>query len=329
MGKIQRRRFLLSASALLVAPFAADAQQAGKVWRIGVLRPGPDNAVFRQNFDPFRQALRELRFIEGSNLTIEYRVRAGKPEEILTLASDLVRAKVDVILAISSAGVSAAAKATTSIPIVAVDLESDPIAMGFVASLARPGGNITGLFLDFPELSGKWIQHLKEAIPKLARAAVLWDPATGPTVLRAAEAAGSSMRVQLLQMEAWSPADFTRAFESAAVQKAEALLALSSPVFNSARKEIAELAVKHRMPTMMPFPNFADDGGLMAYGPHLSRMFRQAAGVMVKVLHGAQPREIPIERPTRFELAVNLKTARTLGITIPQSLLVRADRVIE
>ncbi len=329
MGNIQRRRFLLSTSALLVAPFAADAQGARKVWRIGVLRPGPDDAVFRQNFDPFPQALRELRFTEGANLTIEYRVRAGNPEEILTLANDLVRAKVDVILAISSAGVSAAAKATASIPIVAVDLESDPIAMGFVVSLARPGGNITGLFLDFPELSGKWIQQLKEAIPKLARAAVLWDPATGPTVLRSAEAAGSSMRVQLLQMEAWSPADLTRAFESAAVQKAEALLALSSPVFNSARKEIAELAAKHRMPTMMPFPNFADDGGLMAYGPHLSSMFRQAAGVMVKVLQGAQPREIPIERPTRFELAVNLKTARTLGINIPQSLLVRADRVIE
>ncbi len=299
------------------------------MWRIGVLRPGPDDAVFRQNVDPFRHALRELRFSEGTNLTIEYRVRAGKPEEILALANDLVRAKVDAILAISSAGVSAVAKATTSIPIVAVDLESDPIALGFVASLARPGGNITGLFLDFPELSGKWIQQVKEAVPKLARAAVLWDPATGPTVLRAAEAAGASMRVQIIQLEARSPAELRRAVESAAMQKVGALLALSSPVFNSARKEIAELALKYRMPTMMPFPNFAEDGGLMAYGPHLSSMFRQAAGVMAKVLQGAQPREIPIERPTRFELAVNMKTARALGLTIPQSLLVRADEVIQ
>ncbi len=329
MGQVQRRRFLLSASAFLVAPFAAEAQQAGKVWRVGVLRAAPDDAGFRQNFDPFKQALRELRFTEGTNLTFEYRVRPGKPEEILALANDLVRAKVDAILAVAPAGVSAAAKATTAIPIVAIDLESDPIANGFAANLARPGGNITGLFLDFPELSGKWIQLLKEAVPKLARAAVLWDPATGPNLLKGAEAAGSSMRVQLLRLEARSPADFARAFESAAMQKAEALLALSSPVFNSARKEIAELAAKHRLPSMMPFPGFADDGGLMAYGPHLTSMFGQAGGVMAKVLQGARPGEIPIERPTRFELAVNLKTARVLGITIPQSVLVRADRVIE
>jgi ABC-type uncharacterized transport system substrate-binding protein len=329
MGRIQRRRFLLSASALLVAPFAAEAQQAGKMWRIGVLRPGPDDAVFRQNFDPFRHALRELQFTEGTNLSIEYRVRPGKSEEILAFANDLVRAKVDAILAIAPAGVSAAAKATTSIPIVAVDLESDPIAKRFAASLARPGGNITGLFLDFPELGGKWVQLLKEANPKLARVAVLWDPATGPTLLKGTEAAGSSMGVKLLRLEARSAAEFARAFESAAMQKAEALLALSSPVFASARKEIAELAVKHRLPAIMPFPNFADEGGLMAYGPHLTSMFRQAGGVMAKVLQGARPGEIPIERPTRFELAVNLKTAGVLGITIPQLLLVRADRVIE
>lgn len=329
MGQVQRRRFLLSTSALLIAPFAAEAQQAGKMWRIGVLRPAPDDAVFRQNFDPFLQALRELRFAEGTNLTIEYRVRPGKPEEILAFANDLARAKVDAILAIAPAGVSAAAKATTSIPIVAVDLESDPIASGYAASLGRPGGNITGLFLDFPELGGKWIQLLKEAVPKITRVAVLWDPATGPTVLSAAEAAGSSMRLQLLRLEARSPADCVRAFESAAMQKAEGLLVLGSPVFNSARKEIAELAVKHRLPAIMPFPNFADDGGLMAYGPHLSSMFRQAGGVMAKVLRGARPGGIPIERPMRFELTVNLKTARALGIKIPQSVLLGADRVIE
>lgn len=329
MGQVQRRRFLLSASALLAAPLAAEAQQAGKVWRLGVLRPAPDDAVFRQNFDPFLQALRELRFTEGKNLTIEYRVRPGKPEEILAFANDLVRAKVDAILAVAPVAVSAAAKATTSIPIVAVDLETDPIALGFAKNLARPGGNITGLFLDFPELGGKWIQLLKDANPKLARAAVLWDPATGPSLLKGVEAAGSSMRVQLLPLEARSPADFARAFESAATQKAQALLALSSPVFNSARKQIAELAMKHRLPSMMPFPGFADDGGLMAYGPHLASMFRQAGGFIAKVLQGARPGEIPIERPTRFELAVNLKTAKALGITIPPTVLLGADRVIE
>ena len=329
MDQIQRRRFLLSTSALLLAAFGAEAQQAGKMWRIGVLRPGPDDAVFRQNFDPFLQALRELRFTQETNLTIEYRVRPGKPEEMLALANDLVRAKVDAILAISPAGVGAAAKATASIPIVAVDLESDPVASGFAANLARPGRNVTGLFLDFPELGGKWMQLLKEAVPKLARVAVLWDPAIGPTLLKGVEAAASSMGVQLLRLEARGPADFTSAFQSAAKQKAQALLVLGTPAFNSARKEIADLAIKHRLPAIMPFPLFADDGGLMAYGPHLSSLFRQCGSVMAKVLQGARPGEIPIERPTRFEMVVNLKTARALGITIPQSVLVRADRVIE
>lgn len=329
MGQMQRRRFLLSASALVVAPLAADAQPTRKVWRIGVLRPAPDDAIFRQNFNAFVQALRELQFVEGSNLMFEYRLRAGNQEEILALANDLVRAKVDAIFALSAAAVRAAAKATSSVSIVAVDLESDPIAERFAAGLARPGGNITGLFMDFPELSGKWMQLLKEAVPKLARAAVLWDPATGPTHLRGAEAAGASMRLQIQRLEARSPADFARAFESAAKQKAEAVLALSSPAFNSARKEIAELAIKYRLPAVMPFPGFADDGGLMAYGPHLPSLFRQAGSVMGKVLQGARPREIPIERPTRFEMVVNLKTARALGIAIPQSVLVRADRVIE
>ncbi len=326
---MNRREAVLAMFALGAAPLAAEAQPVSKMWRIGVLRPGPDDAVFRENIDPFLQVLRERGFKEGTNLRIEFRVRPGKPEEILALANDLVRVKVDAILAMAAPGVNAAAKATTSIPIVAVDLESDPIAQKLAVNLARPGGNVTGLFLDFPEMSGKWIQLLKEMVPKFTRAAVLWDPAIGPYMLRGAEAAGVSMRVQILRLEARRPTDFARAFELATTQKAEALLVLSSPVFFSAGKEIAALALKQRLPAIMPFPGFADVGGLMAYGPHLTSMFRQAGGVMAKLLQGAQARETPIERPTRFELAINLKTARTLGITVPQSLLVRADRVIE
>mgnify|MGYP001236347561 FL=1 len=326
---MNRRDALISLCALGAAPFAVEAQQAGKVWRIGVLRPGPDDAVWRDNFAPFRQAMRELGFTEGTNLVIEYRVRPGKPEEILALANDLVRAKVDAILAIAPPGVSAAAKATTSIPIVANDMESDPIARGYAASLARPGGNITGLFLDFPEMGGKWIQLLKEAVPKLNRAAVLWDPAIGPYLLKGVETAASSIRVQLLPLEARSPEDFASAFQSAAKQKAEALLVLTSPVLYSARKEIAALALKHRLPAIMSFPGFAEDGGLMAYGPNLLSMFRQSAAFMAKVLQGARPAEIAIERPTRFEMVINMTTAKALGITIPQSLRLRADRVIE
>ena len=328
MSNIRRRQFLMLI-ALGAAPLVARAQQAGKVWRIGVLRPAPDDAVWRGNFDPFRQALRERGFTEGSNLAFEFRLQPGKAEELLAHANELVHRKADAILAVAPAGVRAAATATGSIPIVAVDLESDPIASGFAANLARPAGNVTGLFLDFPEMGGKWLQLLKEAVPKLARVAVLWDPATGPNLLQGAEAAGSSLRVQLLRMEARGPADFARALDSAAMWKAQALLVLSSPFFNSARREIADLALKRRLPSIMPFPNFADDGGLMAYGPHLTSMFRQAGGIMAKVLQGARAGETAIERPTRFELVINLKTAKTLGVTVPQSLRVRADRVIE
>lgn len=325
---MNKREALLALFALGAAPLAS-AQPTGKVWRIGVLRAAPDDAGFRQNFDPFRQALRDGGFVEGTHVTFEYRVRPGKPEEILALANELVRAKVDAILAIAPAGVSAAARATQSIPIVAVDLESDPVAQKLAVNLARPGGNVTGLFLDFPELSGKWLELLKEAMPRLTRAAVLFDPAIGPYLLRGAEAAGVVMRVQLVPVEVRDPVDLPLAFESVALQKAQAVLALSSPVFFSARKEIADLAVKHRLPAIMPFPIFADDGGLIAYGPHLTSMFRQAGGVMAKVLQGARPGEIPIERPTRFELVVNLRTARVLGINIPPAITVRADRLIE
>ena len=326
---MNRRDALVALCALGAAPFAAVAQQPGKVWRIGVLRPGPDNAVWRENFAPFRQTMRELGYTEGTNLMIEYRVRPGKPEEILAAANDLVRAKVDAILAISAAGVSAAAKATTSIPIVANDNESDPVARGYAASLARPGGNITGQFLDFPELGGKWIQLLKEAVPRLTRVAVLWDPGIGPYLLKDIEAAASSMRVQALRLEARGPGDFAGAFESASKQKAEALLVLTSTVLYPARKEIASLALKHQLPSIMSFSGFADAGGLMAYGPNLLSMFRQSAFYMAKILQGARPGDIPIERPTRFEMVINMKTAKALGITIPHSLLLRADRVIE
>jgi putative ABC transport system substrate-binding protein len=326
---MNRRDAVLALFALGASPLAAKAQQAGKMWRIGVLRAAPDDAVFRANYDPFRHALRELGFAEGKNIAFEYRVAAATPEQLLVHANELVRAKVDTILAIATAGVTAAAKATRSIPIVAVDLETDPSAQKLAVSLARPGGNITGLFLDFPELSGKWLELLKGVLPKLARVAVLYDPTIGPYLLKGAQAAGASLKVQIVQLEARTPAEFERAFQTAVKQKAEALLALSSPVFASARKEIAALALKFRLPAVMPFPQFADDGGLMAYGPHLSSMFRQAASVVAKVLQGAQPAEIPIERPTRFELALNVKTAKALGVTISQSLLVRADRVIE
>jgi putative ABC transport system substrate-binding protein len=329
MRPVGRRAFLLSGGAALAAPFVAGAQLGARIWRVGILRPAPDDAVFRQNFVPFLQALKERRFSEGANLALEYRVRPGNAEEMLSLANDLVRARVDALLAIAPAGVSAAAKATSSIPIVAIDLESDPIAQGFAVSLSRPQRNITGVFLDFPDLGAKWIELLKETVPGVARVAILWDPTTGTTLLNAATWAASSLGLEVFRFEARAPADFEHAFASAAKQKAGALLALGSPVFNSARKQVADLALKHRLPALMPFPGFADDGGLIAHGPHLTTLFRQAGLVMAKVLQGARPGELPIERPARFELVVNLRTARALGIAPSPAALLRADRVIE
>jgi putative ABC transport system substrate-binding protein len=201
---------------VLWAAGATEAQQPAKAVRIGVLRPAPDDRDFRRNFDGFRQVLRESGYVEGTNLALEYRVRPGTPQEILALAEELVRLKVDVLLAIAPAALHAAARATRGIPIVAYDLETDPIAAGYVATLASPGGNVTGIFLDFPELSGKWLELLKEAVPKVSRVAMLWDPATGLAHVKGAEAPARALRLQLRSLEARSTEDLEAAFRSAA-----------------------------------------------------------------------------------------------------------------
>jgi putative ABC transport system substrate-binding protein len=328
---MDRRAFVAAlASGMLAAPRSARAQPAAaKPVRVGVLRAAPDAPLFRQNAERFLQALRENGFVEGTNLAVEFRVRAGRTEDMAVLAAELVRLRMDGILAVGPAAVQAAAGATKAIPIVAVDLESDPVATGFVTSLARPGKNVTGVFLDFPELSGKWIQLLRELVPKLARIAAIWDPSTPANLLRGAETAARTLRVELFPLEALTSEDFAPAFRSAADKRVDALMVLSSPVFYSARPQIVAGAARHRLPTIMPFPEFADHGGLIAYGPNVPAMFRQAGEVMVKVLRGTRPGDIPLELPARFELSVNRKTAASLGLTVPHSLLVRADRVVE
>jgi ABC-type uncharacterized transport system substrate-binding protein len=328
---MDRRAFVAAlASGMLVAPRRGRAQQPGaKPVRVGVLRAAPDAPIFRQNVERFLQALREGGFIEGTNLTIEFRVRAGRTEDMAVLAGELVRLGMDGILAVGPAAVRAAAATTKSIPIVAMDLESDPVAAGFATSLARPGKNVTGVFLDFPELSGKWIQLLRELVPKLSRVAAVWDPSTPANLLKGAEAAARTLSVEIFPLEALTAEDFAPVFRAAAEKRADALMVLSSPVFYSARPQIVDGAARHRMPTIMPFPEFADHGGLISYGPNVPAMFRQAGEVMVKVLRGTRPGDIPLELPARFELSVNRRTAASLGLTVPQSLLVRADRVIE
>jgi putative ABC transport system substrate-binding protein len=328
---MNRRTFVSAmASGLAAAPGSAFAQPAtAKVVKVGVLRAAPDAPVFRRNFESFHQSMRESGLVAGKNVTIEYRVRAGTAEEISGLAAELVRLQMDAIVAIGPAAVRAAAGATKSTPIVAVDLESDPMAEGFVTGLARPGGNVTGLFLDFPGLGGKWIELLREMVPRLTRITAAWDPTTPSNLLRGAEAAARTLRVQFSSVEVPGPEALVAAFQSAISARAGAMLVLPSTMVNSARPQIIEVAAKHRMPTIMAFPEFAKEGGLIAYGPNVPGMFRQAGDVMVKVLRGTRPGEIPVERPVRFELIVNGKTAVSLGLTVPRSLRERADRVVE
>ena len=246
------------------------------------------------------------------------------------MTADLVKRKVDLILAVSPTAVRAARSATTTIPIVASDLESDPVDSGFIASVTRPGGNISGVFLDFPDFSKKWLELLKETVPQLTSVGVFWDPATGTTKLRAVETAAHTLNLKLEIVELRERADLERAFQSAKLRGVGALLFLSSPIIGTNTKFLADLALGQRLPAVTVFTDFARDGGLMAYGANIAEMHRQLSASLVdKILRGAQPAHLPVAQPTEFDLLINLKTAKTLGLTIPESLLLRANRVIE
>src|SRR6266566_4926075 len=314
----------------LLAPLvAADPQQPAAVARVGILRPAPPSPEVAMILEAFKEGLREHGYIEGQNVAVEFRFPTNNTDRLSDIAVNLVRLKPDVVFAAASSGVDAVRKATTTIPIVALDLETDPLASGMVASLARPAGNVTGIFLDFPELGGKWLELLKDMAPKVSRVAVIWDPVTGRMPLKGAEAAAPSLRLQLQVLEARGPGDFEGVFRAATRARAEAILVLSSPIFNTYRRMLVDLAAKHRLPAIMPFPLFAVDGGLIAYGPDLIDLYRQGGAMVGKILKGARPQDLAVERPNRFLLVVNTKTAKVLNLTIPQSILVRADRVIQ
>jgi putative ABC transport system substrate-binding protein len=219
--------------------------------------------------------------------------------------------------------------ATSTIPIIGLDLESDPVASGFAKTLPRPGSNLTGVFMDFPELAGKWLEILKMTAPGLTRVAVLWDPATGPAQLDAARRAAEILKLTVYPVEARSTAEIEPAIRAALRERPNGLVALTSPLFNSGRRIIIEGAARHRLPTLLPFSGYAKDGGLVSYGPDVMTMYAQAGTMAVKILAGTPPKEIPIERPTRFTLSFNLKTAKALGLTLPPSLLGRADELIQ
>lgn len=317
---------LLLALVVFVVPLAAEAQEAGKVARIGVLSAGSPPVPL---FESFRQGLRELGYVEGRNISIEYRWAEGRDERLPGLAADLVRLKVDVIVASSHAAV-AAKQATTAIPIV-MPIITDPVGLGLAASLARPGGNATGFATQNDELPGKWMELVKETLPKVSRVAVLFHPTyDGGAQLKASEAAARSLGVRLQALKVERPDDFATAFAEVQKNRAQALIVSSSALFFVHRTRLVEFAAKHRLPTIYHQSGFVvDAGGLMSYGPDFHDLFRRSATYVDKILKGVKPGDLPVQQPTKFELVINRRTAKALGLTIPQSLLLRADRVIE
>ena len=326
---ISRRRFLTTiASAVVSGPFGAEAQHAEKVVRIGVLSTYP---MTPPRFGTFVTAMRDLGYVEGRNLVLDFRSADGKPDQLPALAAELVTLKVDVIMTGGDSELQAARAATGTIPIVMAP-SGDPVATGFVASFAKPGGNITGLSWMSPELSAKLLELLKQTIPRLARVAVLWNAANRVKLLdfdktrRAAHALGLAVS----SIEIRSVPDLEAAFAKIARERPDALLPLIDEVLApSVFPRIARFATSQRLPSILGEPGYAAAGGLLGYGPTIAELNQRAAVYVDRILRGTKPADLPIEQPTKFELVINLKTAKALGLTIPQSILVRADQVIE
>jgi len=325
---VDRRAFLGTlAGSLLVAPLVAEAQSAGKVPVVGILNStftGQSTAIAA-----FRSGLLDTGLIEGQTIALEIRSAGGKPEGLVALAAELVQRKVDFIIALGPAALKAARDATGTIPIVAFDLETDPVAGGFAASLARPGANVTGLFLDHPGLTGKWLELIREADPKVHRVALLWDATTGPWQLAAAKTAARDLGIGVQVLEVRSSADFDGALRGGVRAGLRHLIQLSSPLVDRNSKWTADFTLKNRIVAVSMFRTFAEGGGLMSYGADTRQLYRHAATYVDRVLNGTRPGDLPIEQATKFELVINLKTAKALGLTIPPSLLQRADQVIE
>ena len=329
---MNRRAFVTGLGGLVVAPLAAEAQQAGRVSRIGLLSLNASPNLHLG--EAFREGLRELGYVEGRNLVIEYRDAEGNVDRLPALAAQLVALKVDVIVTGGGTPSALAAKqAIRTVPIVFSSVP-DPVTDGLVTSLTRPGGNITGLSNLNPELVGKCLEQLKHAIPGVTRVAVIRQPGavgerTERDMLKGAEVAARALGVRLQFVEARGPADFDRAFSDISIARADALTMLGSAMFFSERRRFVDLTAKNRLPVVYPQREFVEAGGLMSYGPDIADLFRRAATYVDKILKGAKPAELPVEQPTKFELVINLKTAKALGLTIPPSLLLRADQVIE
>jgi putative ABC transport system substrate-binding protein len=327
MARVQRRDFLIAAGALLVVPTVTVAQPARKIPRIGYLSSSSRSSRFHE---AFQEGLRELGWVEGQNIVIDHRFADGKFDRLPELAAELVRLKVDIIVAQATPAALAARSATGSIPIVIINV-GDPVGLGLVTSLARPEGNVTGAAFDVGlETFGKALELLKEVIPKANHVAVLSNPANPAQAIAIGylKVAAQSLGLRLLLREARGPDEFGRAFAEIAKERVDALLIVAESLFQLHRTPLADLALKYRLPTMYGIRENVLAGGLMSYGPSLSQNSRRAATFVDKILKGAKPADLPVEQPTKFELVINLKTAKSLGLTIPQSLLLRADEVI-
>jgi putative tryptophan/tyrosine transport system substrate-binding protein len=326
---VDRRRFLLTSLAgAIAAPLTAEGQQSAKQHRIGILL-GSSESFVTPYIETFRQELRHLGYLEGRNVLIEYRYADGNYDRLRVLAADLVRLKVDVVVTEGTPPTRAATEATTTIPIV-MTVTGDPVVAGLVTNLARPGGNLTGASFFLPELGIKRLQLLKEAIPTLNQVTVVWNPSNavhGPVVKRI-EAGAKTLGIDVQHVKIRGPADVGDAL-SAISRRQGGLLVIEDAMINVSSTEIANTAAKHRLPTVFGLTTFAKAGGLMAYGPNRPELWRRAAGFVDKILRGAKPGELPVEQSVQFDLVINVRTAKALGLTIPRSLLLRADQVIE
>ena len=320
---------LALAALLLALSVPAQAQQPKKVHRIGFLYTVSSSSVAARA-EAFRQGLRELGYVEGKNIVIESRFAEGKLDRVPSLAAELVRLKVDVIVTSGPSSTAAAKEATSTTPIV-MARDIDPVGNGFVASLARPGGNITGLSLLAPEITGKHLELLKETIPRLSRVAVIGTSTTqgNAQTMREIELAAAAFRVKLQYLDVAALKDVETSFRAAGNWAADAVLVLGSAIYASHRKQLTDIALKRRLPTIYRNPEYVEDGGLMSYGVNLIELDRRAATYVDKILKGAKPADIPVEQPTKFELVINLKAAKQIGLTIPPNVLARADKVIK
>jgi putative ABC transport system substrate-binding protein len=330
---MDRRAFIGSiasiAGSLLGAPLRAGAQPTARITRIGYLAPSLSTEALRL-IEAFRQGLREHGYVEGQNIALELRSADGRADRFPALAAELVALKVDVIVAGATLAVLPAKQASTTIPIV-FPVHTDPVGAGLVASLARPGGNVTGLSFSSEDLTGKRVQLLKEVVPGVSRIAVLWKSpnAAAMVQLKAVEVAAQALAVSVQVLEVRDAQGLEAAFQAATTDHSGGLLIIDDPFTFLLRKRIVELARESRLPAMYGPREFAVDGGLIAYGANLEDMFRRAATYVAKILQGAKPADLPVEQPTKFELVINLKTAKALALTIPQSLVTRADEVIQ